>query len=376
MPRELFQEIGELTEEVANALRGKVEKGFAILESSSEKGTFSCRVQPRYSHEESFERVYSEFRDSEYLPLYRRSGDDLKLLVVRRKEAKERGLKPAVHLLLIAATFVTMTWAGLVVWTSGSLGGSVLFAVSLMAILGLHETGHALTARRRGVKATLPFFIPMPPPIFPFGTLGAVIFMNSPIKNRKNLLDVGIAGPLAGFIVSIPILLIGLYYSTGTSREAITGEHFLLGPSLLFYLLARAFFKGYEIVNLHPLAIAGWIGLFVTSLNLLPMGQLDGGHLVRGLMPRHYRKLYFGVAALLLLIGIFIWPGWLVWPLFVWVITRYEHPGPLDDVTELDARRKILAAIGLVMLVLSFAPAPIIPARLMDLVELENLNSK
>ncbi len=373
MPREFFQELGEITEEASRAFREKVERGFAVLEASAEKGVFSCKVQPRYSHEESFEKVYEEFRDSEHLPLYRRVGGDLKLLVVRRKEVKERGLKPVMHLLLIAATLVTMTWAGFVVWTGGSFVGSILFALSLMAILGLHETGHALIARRRDVKATLPFFIPVPPPIFPFGTLGAVIFMNSPIKNRKSLMDVGIAGPLAGFLVSLPILLIGLVYSKGTTQEAIAGENFLLGPSLLFYLLARAFFHGYEVVDLHPLAVAGWIGLFVTSLNLLPMGQLDGGHLVRALMPRHYRKFYFGIAFLLLLMGRFVWPGWLVWPIFVWVITRYEHPGPLDDVSELDARRKIIAAVGLAVLLLSFAPVPIIPTALLGL---ENLNSR
>jgi membrane-associated protease RseP (regulator of RpoE activity) len=240
-----------------------------------------------------------------------------------------------------------------------------------MAILGTHETGHALTARRRDVKATLPFFIPVPPPIFPFGTLGAVIFMNSPIKNRKALLDVGVAGPLAGFILSLPILIWGLMLSKALPPDAPVEGNFILGPSLLFLFLVRTFFEGAELIDLHPLAIAGWIGLFVTSLNLLPMGQLDGGHVVRGFSTKHYRKVYFGIALLLVGIGV-IWPGWIIWSLFVWLITRYEHPGPLDDVSGLDRKRKLLGLIAILILVLTFMPVPILPV---ELLHLENLNN-
>ncbi len=366
MPKEYFEEIGDVPDDVLLSLREKVSKGFSIYETATDQKVLSCKVAPRYSHEESFNIVFEEFRDTEYIPLYRRADDGLRLIVVHKREVAERKFRPAFHLILMLATLITMTWAGYVVWSSGSLSGSMMFAVALMAILGVHETGHALTARLRGVNATLPFFIPVPPPIFPFGTLGAVIFMNSPIKNRKALLDVGVSGPIAGFVLTIPILLVGLRFSrVMPPTEALGKGDFLLGPSLLFVFLIGLFFKGAPVIDLHPLAVAGWIGLFVTSLNLLPMGQLDGGHVIRGLMTKHYRKVYFGIALLLLGIGLF-WPGWLIWPFFVWILTRFEHPGPLDDVSGLDRTRKVLAVIAIIILILSFMPVPIIPAELLQ----------
>ncbi len=185
MAKEFFEEIGDLSDEVLISLREKVSKGFSIYEAATDKRVLSCKVMPRYSHEESFNRVYDEFTDTEYTPLYRKIDGDYKLLVVHKKDVEEREIRPAYHFILMALTLITVTGAGYLVWVGKDLWLSLVFAVSLMAILGTHETGHALTARKRGVKATLPFFIPVPPPIFPFGTLGAVIFMNSPIKNRK-----------------------------------------------------------------------------------------------------------------------------------------------------------------------------------------------
>ncbi len=366
MARDFFEEIGDLSNEVLLSIREKVSKGFSIFEAASDKRIFSCKVAPRYSHEKSFDIVFDEFKGTEYVPLYREIDGDYKLIVARRKNAKERGIRPSFHLILMVLTLFTVTGAGYFVWVGEDLGMSFVFAIALMAILGTHETGHALTARRRDVKATLPFFIPVPPPIFPFGTLGAVIFMNSPIKNRKSLLDVGVAGPLAGFILALPILIVGLKLSTALPVDApLEKGDFVLGPSLLFLVLVKAFFAGAEMVDLHPLAVAGWIGLFVTSLNLLPMGQLDGGHVVRSFATKKYRKIYFGVAILLVGVGV-IWPGWIIWPLFVWIITRYEHPGPLDDVSGLDGRRKLLGVIAIVILILTFMPVPILPVELLQ----------
>ncbi len=159
----------------------------------------------------------------------------------------------------------------------------------------------------------------------------------------------------------------GLKLSSPTTTAAAveTGE-FVLGPSLLFLYMVRYFFEGAQMVDLHPLAIAGWIGLFVTSLNLLPMGQLDGGHVIRAFATNHYRKIYFGVAILLIGVGV-IWPGWIFWPLFVWLITRFEHPGPLDDVSGLDNKRKLIGALTILILILTFMPVPILPAELLEM---------
>ncbi len=372
MSREFFEEIGEVPDEILISLRDKVSKGFSIYTAATDKKVFSCKVMPRFSHEESFDRVFEEFKGTEYVPLYRETNGEYRLIVVHKKDEEERNIRPAIHFILLALTLLTVTGAGYLVWVGKDLWMSLVFAVSLMAILGTHETGHALTARRRDVKATLPFFIPVPPPIFPFGTLGAVIFMNSPIKNRKVLLDVGVSGPIAGFIVSLPILIVGLSLSSPTTAAtAVESGEFVLGPSLLFLFLIRLFFEGAQIVDLHPLAIAGWIGLFVTSLNLLPMGQLDGGHVIRSFATKHYRKIYFGIALLLVGVGV-IWPGWIIWPLFVWILTRFEHPGPLDDVSELDKKRKILGLIAILILLLTFMPVPILPAELLDIGNLNN----
>ncbi len=343
--------------------RDKVEKGFSIYRAAEDKGEIVYTVMPRYSHEKSFSLILEEFKATEYLPKYRRIKGELQVAVVRKKE-KRREIRPLLHFLLLSVTVVTMTWAGYVWWAEGNLGQSITFAVALMSILGIHEMGHALMARRRGMDATLPIFLPVPPPIFPFGTLGAVIFTNSPVLNRKSLLDVGAAGPIAGFLLCLPILAVGLAYSqvmpSGASKE---GE-ILLGPSLLFLFLAKTILGNFELIELHPLAIAGWAGLFVTSLNLLPMGQLDGGHVIRSLLPVHHKKAYYGIALLLIAAGLLFWPGWIFWILIVGLLTKLEHPGPLDDVSELDLNRKILAVVVFLILILSFMPVPIIPAEL------------
>ncbi|MBI5253316.1 MAG: site-2 protease family protein [Euryarchaeota archaeon] len=348
-----------MTEENLIWSREKVEKGFSIYRAAEDKGALVYTVMPRYSHEESFSLVLEEFKATEYLPKYRRIKGELQVAIVRRKE-RRREIRPLLHFLLLIATVVTMTWAGYVWWAEGNLSHSIIFAVSLMSILGIHELGHALTARRKGIDATLPLFLPVPPPAFPFGTLGAVIFMNSPVPNRKSLLDVGAAGPIAGFLLCLPILTVGLAYSQVIPPSAVPKEgEILLGPSLLFLFLAKAILGDFTLIELHPLAIAGWAGLFVTSLNLLPMGQLDGGHVVRGLLPVHYRKAYYSIALLLIAVGMRFWLGWIFWVFIVSLLTRMEHPGPLDDVSELDLNRKILAFIVFLILVLSFMPVPI-----------------
>ncbi len=361
--RRPFDEVEEVTPELLEALQMKVEEGFVVLQSTVGNRGVTFRVEPKYPHKEAFSKVLRALEASPYLPLYRRSGGELRVQIAQRKGGRRGELRPAIHLLLLLATVITTTLAGYTIWAEGDLGGSVLFALALMAILGLHELGHALMARRRGIEATLPFFIPAPPPI-PFGTFGAVIFMNSPVPNRRALFDVGVSGPLAGFLVALPLLILGISLShVASPASALEGE-FLLGSSILFMVLAKLAFGDFVLLDLHPLAVAGWIGLFVTSLNLLPMGQLDGGHVVRSLMPRHYRKVYFGVATLLLVAGLY-WPGWFFWAFLVYLVTRMDHPGPLDDVSELDLGRKLVALLVLLILVLSFIPTPIIPTELL-----------
>ncbi len=324
----------------------------------------SYEVEPLFGHERSFELVLQGFEGSGYYPLYREKNGRYFITVVKRNK---RGFSPPewAHVLLFLTTLVTVTLAGYIWWTDGDIYLSVLFAASLMLILGGHELGHYLAARRRNVAATLPFFIPVPPNIFPFGTMGAVITMRSPIPDRKALMEVGIAGPAMGFILALPFIAYGLMHSTPVPIEEAKDEITFFMP-LAMQAIAKLVLGdiGEASLDAHPLAMAGWIGLFVTSLNLLPMGQLDGGHVVRALFPRRYRAVYRGVFVMLLL-SFVVWPGWLFWAVVAYIITRLEHPGPLNDVSPLDTKRKLLGVLMLLLLILTFMPVPFISTELL-----------
>lgn len=363
-------------EAIDSQLREIINQGFTIknLDETSQ----ALSVEPRYSHEESFNRVYQALTQKEVYPLYRRTDEGLELWIVKKK-GKKRGISSAFHAGLLLATLFTVTLAGYIWWAGGDILLSVLFALGLMLILGGHELGHALTARKNNVEATLPFFIPIPP-FFVFGTLGAVIFMNSPIKDRKSLFDIGVAGPLTGFILSIPILIIGIVLSTYVPFDpSHAGLPFLLETPLLFNMLSIPLLGHAEpgyILAAHPLAIAGWAGLFVTALNLLPMGQLDGGHVIRAVFPNQYKKIYKLVFKALLIAGSIgllaqiysitildkiFWAGWFFWAVLVYFMTKLDHPGPLNDVTPLDKKRRMASVAVLLIFVLSFIPVPIVP---------------
>jgi len=349
----MFEE-AESNEEIIRT----IEEEFIIKEAVPGESSFI--VEPKHTSEASFNAVFSELRKMNVYPLYRKTEKGLVLKIVKGKE-KKRGLSRLAHVILILATAVTITWAGYVWWANRDFKNSILFAAAAMLILGSHELGHALVARRNRIEATLPFFIPVPP-VFPFGTLGAVIFINSPTPDRKALFDVGIAGPLTGFFVSLPILFAGILLSKYVPFDAtVHGQGFLLGTQPLFELFAKLILGEAKdmAIDAHPLAIAGWFGLFVTTLNLFPIGQLDGGHVIRSLAPRRYKTVYF-IAVFLLIILSRLWQGWFFWAILSIFLTKLEHPGPLNDVTELDAGRKIAALFILLIFALSFTPVPVV----------------
>ncbi|MCQ3929161.1 MAG: site-2 protease family protein [Chloroflexi bacterium] len=238
------------------------------------------------------------------------------------------------------------------------------YALSLMLILGAHELGHYFMARRYRVNATLPYFIPMP---VGFGTLGAIILFRSPIKNRKVLFDVGAAGPLAGLVFAIPILIIGL--ATSDIKEIPKNENITREGNSLLYAAAKIVIfgrfvpDGDEDVYINQLAMAGWTGLLVTALNLVPLGQLDGGHVIYTLFGRRVRKLYVPVVAIFVTLTVLVSLSWAIWTLLL-ILFGWQHPAPLDDVTPLDRRRRLIGYIALIIFVLVFVPNPIqiIPA--------------
>jgi hypothetical protein len=238
----------------------------------------------------------------------------------------------------------------------GQLVLGVPFSFALLLILGSHELGHYLTARRYGVDATLPFFLPIPHPLM--GTMGAFIRIKSPIPSRSALVRLGVAGPLVGFIFAVPIIIVGLLLSRPVPLEAAQGN-ISLGSSLLFGWLSNLFFPhlppGYD-VSLHPLAFAGWLGLFVTALNLIPIGQLDGGHVAYVALGRYRGP--FRILVLAAMVGLgFLWPGWFFWGILVLVLGM-NHPPTQDEITPLRTSDKLLMAAAVLVFVLSFMPVP------------------
>ena len=233
----------------------------------------------------------------------------------------------------------------------------ISFSAALMSILGIHELGHYYASLSHGVKATLPYFIPAPSLI---GTFGAFIKIKSGIGSRKALFDIGIAGPLAGFVLALPLFIIGLHLSK-IVPDMPSEEALKLGDSILVYFLTRLVFpggiaRGYSII-FHPIAFAAWIGFWVTALNLLPIGQLDGGHIVYSIFPR-YHKLISTITFILLLPLGYFWPGWLVWALMIILLLGFKHPPPLDMTTPLDSKRKIIGLVTLAIFILIFIPVP------------------
>ncbi len=233
------------------------------------------------------------------------------------------------------------------------------FALSLMVILGAHELGHYVAARQFGVPVSLPYFIPMP--LGPFGTFGAFISMKAPPPNRRALLAVAAAGPLAGFFMALPILLLGLSMSVVTPLVT-NGAVIMEGNSILYALLKVLTFGrflpgGGQDVFLHPIAFAGWAGLLVTGLNLLPVGQLDGGHIVYALWGEKSRILTWPLIAILALLGL-EWSGWFLWAFLLFIFGR-QYAAPLDDVTRLTSGQRAVGWLVILIFVLVFTPLPL-----------------
>lgn len=233
------------------------------------------------------------------------------------------------------------------------------FALTLIAILLSHELAHYFTSKRYNVKATLPYFIPAPPIISIIGTFGAFIKMKSPIATRRALLDIGVSGPIAGFIVSVIVSIVGLSFSKVVPLKQVE-ESIHLGDSLLFTLLSRVildYHPGSQDVLLHPIAFAGWIGFFITFMNLIPVGQLDGGHIVYALLGEKHVYLSHGLVLVMVLLGLLLWEGWALWAVLL-LILGLRHPPILYWEVPLDHRRIFFGWLALVIFVITFIPVP------------------
>lgn len=343
----LHDEIESFLEEVMDIKRSGTEHFYLVWE-----GNFSVP-------EDDALKYIKEKADSINLNvIFKKKEDDVALAFMPKLEKRES--KKWINVLLLMLTFLTTLIAGtfqqgvnpLVPITNLLLG--LPFSISIILILGSHELGHYITARKNNVDATLPYFIPAPPLL---GTFGAVIKMKSPIRDKNSLVEIGAAGPIVGFVFSTVIILIGLSLSQVVTISGDQG--IMLGDSILIKLLTKLYFpdlpEGKDVM-LNPVAFAGWIGYFITALNLLPVGQLDGGHILYALIGEKNRiigYIVFGIAVLLS----FLWIGWIVWSALFWVI-GFKHPPTLDSISPLSRKHKIIGIISLVMFVLTFVPAP------------------
>lgn len=270
---------------------------------------------------------------------------------------------PRLHVILFVITFLSMLAAGALqkginpVEEPWRIVEGFPFAFTLMLILLSHEFSHYFASRSHNTEATLPYFIPAPSII---GTFGAFIKMKSPIISRRALVDIGASGPIVGFAISVVASIAGLAMSRVVDIEP--GQGMLsLGNNLLFSFLSGVMVgslpEGHDIV-LHPVAFAGWIGFLVTSLNLLPIGQLDGGHVSYALLGESiHRQLSSVLVVALVSLGVFVWPGWAFWAVLM-VLLGLRHPPVIYWESPLDPRRKIIGWAALIIFVITFTPVP------------------
>jgi membrane-associated protease RseP (regulator of RpoE activity) len=351
-------------------LRADVEDVFEVTGISTPRKAqqgvilFSGRLRMEDA-DRAYDLLAERWAHHDYVPLLRAQGEGHQL-IGQPGLVKPRPAKAWINLVLFIATVFSVVLMGALneganpLEDPTSLVLGIPFAATLLVILGTHEFGHYFAAKRHGVAVTLPYFIPMP--LSFVGTFGAFIQLRSPVRNRNQLFDVGVAGPIAGMIIALPLLLAGLALSSVQPLPTEAG-YILEGNSLLYvgakYLIHGQVLPGNGLdVFLHPMAFAAWFGLLVTAFNLLPVGQLDGGHVVYTLIGDRIRYVGTVFVAILLVMGITLWQGWFVWAVLIFLL-GVGHPPPLNDVTPLGGRRKLVAVLTVVIFLLVFVPVPL-----------------
>ena len=361
------------------------------------EGTVALRGRLQKPSAEVFPRWLRELNGRGYTPTLTHDPDGTTdqhvVLRVIRGIAPKSVQNPVVNLVLFTVTLISTLFTGAQYGAAQATSLSELllpqnlikgwpFALTLMGILTAHEFGHYFAARYHKVAVTLPYFLPLPPPIGIFGTLGAFIRLKEPISDRRKLFDIGVAGPLAGLVLAVPLLFVGL--STSPMTTLIPGPNVALEGNSFLYYYAKILVFGQALPNfetgadvlMNQVTFAAWTGLLVTALNLLPVGQLDGGHTVFALFGQNARRVNNVTIALLAVLAIAGLPmvqefipglesvgfvGWFLWIVLIfWVIGPY-HPPALDDVTTLDPKRRMLGYLIILIFILIFIPVPLRP---------------
>jgi membrane-associated protease RseP (regulator of RpoE activity) len=334
---------------------------------------FFCRIDEE-NLGEKFESLRVALSEKGYIPMIRHETGEHIIYIIQKPKTKKRPIW--INIVLLAATVLTTTLAGATQWVQiyepqvtdflvmltktinpfYFLYGFLFFSLPLMLILGVHEMGHYFISKRHKLETSLPYFIPLPPP-FILGTFGAVISTKEPIPDRKSLIEVGASGPLCGFIVAIIVSIIGFFLMAHYPIiPTSTGQNVYLTLPLILQGIG-SFFALPQNAVIHPTLFAGWVGIFLTAVNLLPIGQLDGGHVVRALFKEKTKYFSWAVIVLLLGLGLF-YTGWLIFAFFVLFLIGTQHQPPLNEFSPLDNKRKFIGVLALIVFIICFAPIP------------------
>jgi len=330
-------------------LRTTVEQEFEVKDSFVEYNIPTFHVKLRQDSKTAFLRLIKRLDPQGFVPVLRKRKEKTVLQITQKPHVKPS--RPIINIALFLATVGTVLIAGY--FQSQEVVGMVAFAAAIIAILGSHEMGHKIAADKHRVEATYPYFIPGPPPI---GTFGAVIQQKSLPPNRDALFDIGSTGPIVGFLVAIAVTIIGLPLS---SYAWIPEGSLTLPAPLLFSLIGLAFpplgavppqTESVLVILLHPVAFAGWVGMIITVLNLIPVGMFDGGHIARTFFGKRARSIISYLAIItFLILGLLIWEAFIIWAIIAIFFSSMRHPGPLDDTSKVTTWRK-LAALGIAII--------------------------
>jgi len=344
--------------------------------------------------EAAYELIAQRWLAHDYTPLLRRRDGQIALIaqpgIVTPKPSNSR-----INLVLAVITLISVLFTGAIYECEGCIPttlaewwAGIPMMLALMAILLAHEFGHYFAAKYHKIAVTLPYFIPLPI-ISPVGTMGAFIQLRQPFKTKKQLFDIGVAGPLGGLIFAVPLIFWGV--ANSSVQEISRGENSVLEGNSLFYLAVKFLMHGQLLpsferysdlpfwqeflrllagvlpagggtdIFLNSLAFAAWFGLFVTAMNLLPVGQLDGGHVIYCLLGEKARWLGLFLVGMMFVLGIFWWTGWLLWAILVFFVIGPGHPPPLNDLVPLGLPRTLLAYVMIFIFIILFMPNPLQP---------------
>jgi len=347
---------------------------FYDMRSNINAALFFCHID-KETLDENFESLRKSLSKKGYIPMLRYEKGEHIIQIIFKPKLKK---KPVwINLALFIAVIFTTALAGAIMWVGiyetglkdweflvkaiepfYLWNGFIYFSIPLLSILGVHEMGHYFVSKKHNLETSLPFFIPLPPP-FILGTFGAIISTHEPIPNRKTLLDVGASGPICGFLVAIPVCIVGLFLMQQNPIPipaeqggiVIAFPLVMQGLSNLFPITSDA------MIQIHPTLFAGWVGCFLTAVNLLPIGQLDGGHIARAVFKEKQKYVSWAVIIAIVVLSFFS-SGWLFFVIIILFLIGTKHQPPLNEITPLDTKRILIGILALIIFVLCFAPIP------------------